>query len=504
MSSASAQTTEAKAISSASVELGIGQATDAVNFLSSLSAAAVAWTNSVANAVFSVATSGGSVSQATWNVATAWQQSAFTSATAESSAASTGMTALISYVTSVATAAKTESDAQADAAEARVIASGGDALTATAEEATAATIAAKAMAGAEAIAEIASALASQAWVQVTAAADLTFANSSIDASLTASNNAVDAVHAYVVASIGVNLIASTAATGFALLREHSAIAAMTTAQKDAINAACTATLANLASDLIGRNASEALDDPIAIAAATNNAAQAVKAAWENVNNLQARAAITFAGTGPGAGGLAMGVAGFFSWESWSQFVISWDYPLGDMQTGWFAQTSNFFAGWGDTLSFGLTSGFRSLLGYNSAVDFESNAYFGGQIVGTFHGFAMMGANASANMLRQGSVLRYFWDPRTWRSVVRTWSGSPASLKVNALSLHHVLIPQRWGLIPQGIRNAGFNYMAMSAWRNSVTLNRLAPFRPIEWAYRFGYLTQLNPFINPLIGQFPGQ
>jgi len=31
-----------------------------------------------------------------------------------------------------------------------------------------------------------------------------------------------------------------------------------------------------------------------------------------------------------------------------------------------------------------------------------------------------------------------------------------------------------------------------------------PFRPIEWAYRFGYLTQLNPFINPLIGQFPGQ
>jgi hypothetical protein len=218
------------------------------------------------------------------------------------------MTALISYVTSVATAAKTESDAQADAAEARVIASVGDALTATAEEATVATTAAKAMAGAEAIAEIAFALASQAWVQVTAAADLTFANSSIDASLTASNDAVDAVHAYVVASIGVNLIASTAATGFALLREHSAINAMTTAQKAAINAACTATLANLASDLTGRNASEALDDPIAIAAATNNAAQAVKAAWQNVNNLQSRAASTFAGMGPG--GFAMTFAGF--------------------------------------------------------------------------------------------------------------------------------------------------------------------------------------------------
>ncbi|RLS34989.1 MAG: hypothetical protein DWH78_10745 [Planctomycetota bacterium] len=276
VSSASAQTTEAKAISSASVALAIGQATDVANFLSSLGSAAVAWTNSVANAVFSVATSGTSVSQATLNVATAWQQFALTSATAESSAASTGMTALITYVTSVATAAKAESDAQADAAEARVIASVGHALTATAEEATAATTAAKAMAGAEAIAEIASALASQAWVQVRAAADLTFANTSIDASLTASNDAVDAVHAYVVASIGVNLIASTSATGFALLREHSAIAAMTTAQKEAINAACTATLANLAADLTGRNASEVLDDPIAIANATNNAAQAVK------------------------------------------------------------------------------------------------------------------------------------------------------------------------------------------------------------------------------------
>jgi len=149
---------------------------------------------------------------------------------------------------------------------------------------------------------------SKVWVQVTAGAEQTIATASIDASLTASNDAVDAVHTYVVVSIGVNLIASTAATGFALLREHSAINAMTTAQKEAINAASTATLVNLAADLTGRNASESLDDPIAIAAATNNAAQSVKAAWQNVNNLQARAASTFAGTGPG--GFAMTFAGF--------------------------------------------------------------------------------------------------------------------------------------------------------------------------------------------------
>jgi hypothetical protein len=213
------------------------------------------------------------------------------------------MTALISYVTSVATAAKTESDAQADAAEARVIASVGDALTATAEEATVATTAAKAMAGAEAIATIAGAIASKLWVQVTAAAEQTFANSSIDASLTASNDAVDAEHTYVVVSIGVNLIASTAATGFALMREHSAINAMTTAQKDAINAA------------------------------TNNAAQAVKAAWQNVNNLQSRAASTFAGTGPG--GFAMTFAGFTGWFdggwfNWSGFADSFSSSIGSI------------------------------------------------------------------------------------------------------------------------------------------------------------------------------
>jgi hypothetical protein len=136
-----------------------------------------------------------------------------------------------------------------------------------------------------------------------------------------------------VVSIGVNLIASTAATGFALLREHSAINAMTTAQKDAINAACTATLANLASDLIGRNASESLDDPIAIAAATNNAAQAVKAAWQNVNNLQSRAASTFAGTGPG--GFAMTFAGFTGWFdggwfNWSGFADSFSSSIGSI------------------------------------------------------------------------------------------------------------------------------------------------------------------------------
>ncbi|MFN9717383.1 MAG: hypothetical protein ACK58L_01735, partial [Planctomycetota bacterium] len=46
-------------------------------------------------------------------------------------------------------------------------------------------------------------------------------------------------------------------------------------------------------------------DPIAIAAAQKAAADGVKAAWQNVSNLQARAASTFAGTGPNGGGFAI-------------------------------------------------------------------------------------------------------------------------------------------------------------------------------------------------------
>jgi hypothetical protein len=102
---------------------------------------------------------------------------------------------------------------------------------------------------------------------------------------------------------------------------------MTTAQKSAINATHAATLANLSDDLTGRNASEALDDPIAIAAAGNAAAAANKAAWETVRNLQARAAITFAGTGPGAGGFAMGFAGFTGWVG-DQFDVVWAGGVG--------------------------------------------------------------------------------------------------------------------------------------------------------------------------------
>jgi hypothetical protein len=327
LSSAAAGTQEAKAISAAGAQLLIGQVQGAMSFLSALSSAATSWTNSIANATFAAATAGESTSEATLNAANAWRQFSLDGAGAESTSAGSEMSALLSFVTTTIMAAKAESDTKADAAEARIVAEVGNALTATADEAAAATTATKSVAGAQSLAAGASVLAGQIFALAAAGAGKLFADANIAAALEASNDAVDAVHTYVVASIGVNLIASTAATGFALLRENSAISAMTTAQKSAINATHTATLANLSDDLTGRNASEALDDPIAIAAAGNAAAAANKAAWETVRNLQARAAITFAGTGPGAGGFAMGFAGFTGWVG-DQFDVVWAGGVG--------------------------------------------------------------------------------------------------------------------------------------------------------------------------------
>ena len=107
------------------------------------------------------------------------------------------------------------------------------------------------------------------------------------------------------------------------MREHGGITAVSAAQRDAINASHAQTIATLADDLIGRNANEALDYPIAIAAANQSATAGVRDAWQNVSNLQARAAETFAGTGPG--GWGMMIAGYMGGlDEWGQiFAGGW-------------------------------------------------------------------------------------------------------------------------------------------------------------------------------------
>ena len=59
--------------------------------------------------------------------------------------------------------------------------------------------------------------------------------------------------------------------------------------------------------------------------------------------------------------------------------------------------NNFFAGWADTLSFGLTKALRTDIGYNDAVNQNSSAYSTGVFVGTLHNIAL-GFGTAGGML----------------------------------------------------------------------------------------------------------
>jgi RHS repeat-associated protein len=99
-------------------------------------------------------------------------------------------------------------------------------------------------------------------------------------------------------------------------------------------------------------------------------------------------------------------------------VRSWDNYLGDYRTGWFAQGSNYFAGYSDSLSFGLTSYFRQGLGYDSVVDYSDAAYLGGQITGMGHSF-LLGYGAAGRVPQAGT-----WACTAYRGAQRyTVAGS---------------------------------------------------------------------------------
>jgi len=68
---------------------------------------------------------------------------------------------------------------------------------------------------------------------------------------------------------------------------------------------------------------------------------------------------------------------------------------------WLDKLTNFFAGWGDTLSFGATGWIRRGLGVDTVVDYESGWYKGGEWTGLAHSTLMGGATGWA----RNSVLR---------------------------------------------------------------------------------------------------
>jgi RHS repeat-associated protein len=90
------------------------------------------------------------------------------------------------------------------------------------------------------------------------------------------------------------------------------------------------------------------------------------------------------------------------WSDWvvSRMPDSWVDYLGSSRSNWIGNTSNYFAGHADALTFGLTSYARRGLGWDN-VNYNSDYYLGGQIGGSIHSFAL-GYGAAGRVPQAGT------------------------------------------------------------------------------------------------------
>ena len=163
--------------------------------------------------------------------------------------------------------------------------------------------------------------------------------------------------------------------------------------------------------------------------------------------------------------------------------------------GWSPEGSaDVAAGFGDTLTFGLTDKLRDWMGINGGINKCSSAYRFGELGGVGLSLAFGGAHLGRNALYQTGkrggldlgMRRLFSDPRVWSTVRDMWSkaagGGIRALAARGQSLHHWLIPQRWFKY-----NAGLNYLPLTAsfnsWMNGSTRAR----RAVEWGLRLTIL-----------------
>jgi RHS repeat-associated protein len=144
--------------------------------------------------------------------------------------------------------------------------------------------------------------------------------------------------------------------------------------------------------------------------------------------------------------------------------------------------SDLIAGWGDTLSLGITRKIRQAGGYDRAVNPCNEWYTYGEAVGMAHGFAMGGGVGIRNALAVGGVRggrlaslgrgakRFFHDPRAYKSVRDQYWGYMGG--AGSKSLHHWMIPQRAGRV-----NAGWNLLVLprrfNSWMNGQGISRFA-------------------------------
>lgn len=196
------------------------------------------------------------------------------------------------------------------------------------------------------------------------------------------------------------------------------------------------------------------------------------------------------------------------WDPYGLEFFAWNGTAGE----WAENAANFSMGMADNLSFGLNGKVREGIYGNNYSDPCSNAYKGGEWAGTAVGLAMGGAhlgrNAIAQMGKSGNLLqrlgrgigRLGRDNRTWGLVRSTWSKATGGLLNKGQHLHHAFFPQRWRWVPQSIRNAGFNYMPISAKFNSWMNGSTAARSFVEWGFKGAAgMTEASPVGEMLDG-----
>jgi RHS repeat-associated protein len=118
------------------------------------------------------------------------------------------------------------------------------------------------------------------------------------------------------------------------------------------------------------------------------------------------------------------------------------------------------AGFGDTISWGATSGIRNLMGTNDAVNKCSTSYTVGVAGGVIWGLAFGGATLGRHAANVGAG-EFFADSRAYSTVQNQWSSSVRGY-LGKYELHHWYTPQS-----MGGTSAGWNLVAVSPWLNNA-------------------------------------
>jgi RHS repeat-associated protein len=132
---------------------------------------------------------------------------------------------------------------------------------------------------------------------------------------------------------------------------------------------------------------------------------------------------------------------------------------------WLENAANFSAGFGDTISFGLTRKVRQWMGTDSVVSSDSGWYTGGMVAGVAHGLVMGGGG----VLKGGAqnLRTLVSDPRKFTSISKAfWRGQGGA---GGNALHHWLIEQSVAKnLPwlQSVANGGWNTVVISGRLNT--------------------------------------